>query len=179
MRREGLDLIDVIKKSLSYNFDILSEHVFYDYGFDIIAKATLENFRTIFSAIKFDHFYSYEFSLVKYLDKYSLAAIKEIIELIKKEYSKLFTPSQDVIGTTITLIFISPEVDKKGVEFIEHFHYQKSFLLGLKGKYEIRIIFFDIKNKKVYTNKKAVSLKKHYEKILNREEVIDGDSSVG
>ncbi len=165
---EGLVLLESLKRSLSYDFDIFDVHPFYEYGFDIVAKATIENYRTIFNAVKFDRFYSFEFRLVKYLKVYDLKKLKKAIEIVKNEYLKLFRPSSDVIGTVVSLIFLAPLIDSKGIEFVEKFKFQKSFLLGLKGKYEIRIIFFDMKNKKVYTNKYAIPLKVHYEKILKK-----------
>ncbi len=166
MEREKLKILNLLKRSFSHDFDIFESHYFHKYDFDIVAKATIENYRTIFNAVKFDRFYSFEFRLVKYLKSYSLNEIQEAVELVKREYLKLFTPSQDVIGTVISLIFVAPWIDEEGIKYIENFKYQKSFLLGLKGKYEIRIIFFDMREKKVYTNKYAIVVKNYYEKLL-------------
>ncbi len=163
---EKLDILMALRNGLSHHFNILEDHKFYIYGFDIVAKAILENYRTIFGAIKFDRFYSFEFALVKFLGRYNLAEIEKYIELVKDKYFELFTPSSDVMGTMITFIFIAPGIDKRGISFLDRFRYQKSFLLGLKGKYEMRIIFFDRKNKIIYTNKNAKVLKNYYEKLL-------------
>lgn len=171
---EKKKLLDFLRENLSYNFDILDNHKFYEYGFDIVAKATLENYRTVFNMIKVDKFFSYEFNLVKILDSYDIEAIKEFIEITKNNYKELFKPSQDIMGTISTLLFIVPEVKSQDLNFIINFRYVRSFMLGLKGKYEIRIIFFDIKNKKVYTNKNAKVLRVYYEKLFKKG-VVDGD----
>ncbi len=165
---EELEVLEILKKGLSYDFDIFEKHPFYGYGFDLVAKATVENYRTIFGAVKFDRFYSFEFSLVKYLKKSDLNEVNRIISIIQNKYLELFKPSQDVIGTIISLLFIAPSVEPEVIRYIENFRYQKSFMFGLKGKYEIRIIFFDIENKKVYTNKHGIKVKNYYERLLKR-----------
>ncbi len=170
---EGLKVLEILKKGLSYDFDIFEKHPFYEYGFDLVAKATIENYRTIFNTIKFDRFYSIEFSLVKYLKEYNIDKISNMISVIKEKYIELFTPSQDILGTVISVVFISPFISAEIIKYVENFKYQKSFMFGLKGKYEIRIIFFDMENKKVYTNKHGVKVKNYYEKLLKKG-VIDG-----
>ncbi len=167
-RDKGLEILEILKKGLSYNFDILEEHPFYKYGFDLVARAMIENYRTIFGAVKFDRFYSLEFSLVKYLKKCDLNEINNVISIVKEKYLELFKPSQDIIGTDISLVFIAPFITPEDVNYIENFKYQKSFMFGLKGKYEIRIIFFDIESKKVYTNKCGLKIKTYYEELLRK-----------
>ena len=125
---------------------------------DIFAKSSIEHFRQVLTKnIKIDQHYTKEYAIVKaekrFVDKNE---IEEFSKYLKSLINKLFTPSVDIMSTIINGVLVSTSgFSEEAIRFGEKFNFSKSFLLGIKGWCDIRLILVDLKGEKLYSNKKG------------------------
>ena len=125
---------------------------------DIFAKSSTEHFRQVLTkSIKIDQHYTKEYAAVKaekrFVDKNE---VEEFSKYLKSLINKLFTPSVDIMSTIINGVLVSTSgFSEEAVSFVKKFKFSKSFLLGIKGWCDIRLILIDLKGQKLYSNKKG------------------------
>ena len=125
---------------------------------DIFAKSSTEHFRQVLTkSIKIDQHYTKEYAAVKaekrFVDKNE---VKEFSQFLISSINKLSPPSVDTMSTILNGVLVSTSgFSEEAVSFAKKFKFSKSFLLGIKGWCDIRLILVDLKEKKLFSNKKG------------------------
>jgi len=77
-------------------------------------------------------------------------------KFIKSLVNELVNPSVETMSTILNGVLISASgFSEEAVSFTKKFKFSKSFLLGIRGWCDIRLILVDLKEKKLYSNKKG------------------------
>ena len=125
---------------------------------DIFALSSTEHFRQVLTKnIKVDQHYTKEYAIVKaekrFVDKNE---VEEFSKYLKSLINKPFTPSVNIMSTIINGVLVSTSgFSEEAVSFTKKFKFSKSFLLGIKGWCDIRLILVDLKEEKLYSNQKG------------------------
>ena len=125
---------------------------------DIFAKSSTEHFRQVLTkSIKIDQHYTKEYAAVKaekrFVDKNE---VEEFSQFLISSINKLSPPSVNTMSTILNGVLISASgFSEEATNFAKKFKFSKSFLLGIKGWCDIRLILVDLKEKKLYSNKKG------------------------
>jgi hypothetical protein len=125
---------------------------------DIFAKSSTEHFRQVLTkSIKIDQHYTKEYAAVKaekrFVDKNE---VKEFSQFLISSINKLSPPSVDTMSTILNGVLVTTSgFSEEAVNFAKKFKFSKSFLLGIKGWCDIRLILVDLKEGKLYSNQKG------------------------
>ena len=125
---------------------------------DIFAKSSTEHFRQVLTKnIKIDQHYTKEYAMVKSLSELgNKNEVEKFSKYLKSLINELFTPSIDIMSTVINGVLVSTSgFSEDAVSFVKKFKFSKSFLLGIKGWCDIRLILVDLKEEKLYSNQKG------------------------
>jgi len=125
---------------------------------DIFAKSSTEHFRQVLTKnIKIDKHYTKEYAMVKALSELgNKNEVEDFSQFLIFSINKLSPPSVDTMSTILNGILVSTSgFSEEAIRFGEKFKFSKSFLLGIKGWCDIRLILVDLKEEKLYSNKKG------------------------
>ena len=125
---------------------------------DIFAQSSTEHFRQVLTKkIKIDQHYTKEYAVVKTLKRIGdKSEVENFSQFLKSLVNELVTPSVDTMSTVLNGVLVSTSgFSEEAINFAEKFKFSKSFLLGLKGWCDIRLILIDLKGQKLYSNKKG------------------------
>lgn len=125
---------------------------------DIFAQSSTEHFRQVLTKkIKIDQHYTKEYAVVKTLKRIGdKSEVENFSKFIKSLVNELVVPSVNTMYTIINGVLVSTSgFSEEAINFAEKFKFSKSFLLGLKGWCDIRLILIDLKGQKLYSNKKG------------------------
>ncbi len=143
---------------------------------NIFALSSTEHFRQVLTKnIKIDQHYTKEYAVVKTLkgmgDK---SEVEHFSKFIKSLVNELVNPSIEIMSTILNGVLISTSgFSKEAIKFGEKFNYSKSFLLGLKGWCDIRLILVDLKEEELYSNQKGKEVLSAYK--IKSESELGGD----
>lgn len=125
---------------------------------DIFAKSSTEHFRQVLTkSIKIDQHYTKEYAAVKaekrFIDKNE---VKEFSQFLISSINELSPPSVDTMSTILNGVLVAISgFSEEAVSFAKKFKFSKSFLLGIKGWCDIRLILIDLKEERLYSNQKG------------------------
>lgn len=125
---------------------------------DIFALSSTEHFRQVLTkSIKIDQHYTKEYAVVKAEKKFvDKNEVEKFSEYLKSLINEPFTPSVDIMSTIINGVLISAlGFSEEALSFAKKFKFSKSFLLGIKGWCDIRLILVDLKEENLYSNQKG------------------------
>lgn len=125
---------------------------------DIFAQSSTEHFRQVLTKkIKIDQHYTKEYAIVKTLKRIGdKSEVENFSKFIKSLVNELVVPSVNIMCTLINGVLITTSgFSEEAVSFTKKFKFSKSFLLGIKGWCDIRLILVDLKEKKLYSNQKG------------------------
>ena len=125
---------------------------------DIFAKSSTEHFRQVLTKnIKIDQHYTKEYAMVKSLSGLgNKNEVEDFSQFLIFSINKLSPPSVDTMSTILNGILVSTSgFSEEAIRFGEKFKFSKSFLLGIKGWCDIRLILVDLKEEKLYSNQKG------------------------
>ena len=89
--------------------------------------------------------------------------VEEFSQFLISSINKLSPPSVDTMSTILNGILVSTSgFSEEAIRFGEKFKFSKSFLLGIKGWCDIRLILVDLKEEKLYSNKKGTEVLSAY-----------------
>ena len=132
---------------------------------DIFAKSSTEHFRQVLTKnIKIDQHYTKEYAMVKSLSELgNKNEVEDFSQFLISSINKLSLPSVDTMSTILNGILVSTSgFSEEAIRFGEKFKFSKSFLLGIKGWCDIRLILVDLKEEKLYSNKKGTEVLSAY-----------------
>ena len=145
---------------------------------DIFAKSSTEYFRQVLTKkIKIDQHYTKEYAIVKSLSGLgNKNEVEEFSQFLISSINKLSPPSTDTMCVVLNGIMISDSgFSEDAIRFGEKFSFSKSFLLGIKGWHEIRLILVDLHNNKLFSNKKGKEVISAYKINTETEKKGGGD----
>ncbi|HER25320.1 MAG TPA: hypothetical protein ENO17_09775 [Candidatus Atribacteria bacterium] len=141
---------------------------------DICALSSTEHFRQVLTKnIKIDQHYTKEYAIVKAEKRFvNKNELEEFTTYLKSLTDKPFAPSMNIMSTIINGVLVSISgFSEEAVNFAKKFKFSKSFLLGIKGWCDIRLILVDLKKEELYSNQKG-------EEVLSAYK-IKSDSELG
>ena len=147
-----------LEERYKYYYEIERDKEISGVKVDIFAKSSTEHFRQVLTkSIKIDQHYTKEYAAVKaekrFVDKNE---VEEFSKYLKSLINELFTPSVDIMSTIINGVLISASgFSEEAISCAKKFKFSKSFLLGIKGWCDIRLIIVDLKEEKLYSNYKG------------------------
>jgi hypothetical protein len=181
MKENVIDELEAYLKDLEgrykYYYEVEKNKEISGLKVDIFAKSSTEHFRQVLTeSIKIDQHYTKEYAAVKgekgFIDK---SEIEGFSKYLKSLIDELFTPSVDTMSTILNGVLVATSgFSEEAVNFAKKFKFSKSFLLGIKGWCDIRLILVDLKEEKLYSNKKGKEVLSAY-KIKYKSELGEGD----
>jgi len=156
------DKLEVYLKDLeeryNYYYEVERDKEISGVKVDIFALSSTEHFRQVLTKnIKIDQHYTKEYAVVKaekrFVDKNK---VEEFSKYLKSLVNELVKPSVETMSTILNGVLISASgFSEEAVSFSKKFKFSKSFLLGIKGWCDIRLILVDLKEEKLYSNQKG------------------------
>ncbi len=147
-----------LEERYKYYYEVERDKEIFGVKVDIFAKSSTEHFRQVLTKnIKIDQHYTKEYAAVKAEKKFvDKNEVEEFSKYLKSSINELFTPSVDTMSTILNGVLISASgFSEEAIRFGEKFKFSKSFLLGIKGWCDIRLILVDLKEEKLYSNQKG------------------------
>lgn len=160
---DRMGYIDLLIKRFERYFDIeLNSHIL-GINVDMFAKHYALNGRTFLTQKDvIDSYENNEFLFVKYYKYLNLKVVDEFIEFLKRAEGEFVKPSKNHMSTYINGILVYEEIDNLAVEKIKRFRNSKTFLFGLKGWFDTRLLAIDLGGQDIICNKEGKRVKKVY-----------------
>lgn len=151
-----------IEKPFDINGDIYDAHA----GFNVTsAKYVLIKKAELWRADCFEHAF---FKCVNCLEKADVEKFsRHVEEYIEPELVRggKSCPEKDHMYTFMTAIFICDEgVSEEAKRAVKKYRYLKNYRFGIRGYSEVRLLVFDLKEKKIFGNQAAREMVKGYTK---------------
>ena len=162
MEENIIDKLEVYLKDLEerykYYYEVERDKEISGVKVDIFAKSSTKHFRQVLTeSLKIDQHYTKEYAAVKgekgFVDKNE---VEEFSQFLISSINKLSTPSVDTMSTMLNGVLVATSgFSEEAVNFAKKFKFSKSFLLGIKGWCDIRLILVDLKEEKLYSNQRG------------------------
>jgi len=162
------DYLLLLEKMYDKHFFIEKNVKVLDIPIDIYARYSDVGGRTFVTQKDIiDKFEVNEFCFVKSFTELNENNINDFINFLKMTTEKIVNPSRDHKSTTITGVIVSESsVNDSIIKTISKFKYTKPYLFYFHGWSDIRLIFIDLQNNNIITNKEGVKVKKVYQTTL-------------
>ena len=149
------DLTERIIDKLSSNFDIKKNEILDGIQYDFSGIYIEETNKYILSKeMVYDSFSNNETVLCKTFaeDEFSMD-IDTLKTYIMKNLNFFKGKKENQMSSMITFVYIGGHLSDTDRNSIKKFKFHKSFLFGIKGWINTKIIYIDITNKEIITNK--------------------------
>ncbi len=83
------------------------------------------------------------------IDKRTLESLKEYL---KKNYKEIAPSKKDHMKTTIVMVMVG-EIEQSNIKSIQGFNFYRSYLFGIRGWVEVKLVCVDVEGKRFYKNK--------------------------
>ena len=149
------ELTEKIIDKLSSNFDILKDQILDEAKYDFSAIYTEETNKYILSKdMIYDSFSNNETILYKTLKDEPFSIDHDVLKkYIIKNLNFFKGVKENQMSSMVTFIYVGGQLLDKDIKKIKNFKFHKSFLFGIKGWINAKIIYIDILNKEIITNK--------------------------
>lgn len=149
------DLKIRITDKLSSNFDIKKDEILDGIEYDFSGIYAEETSKYILSKeLVYDSFSSNETILCKTFADQEFSLDHDILKkYIMKNLNFFKGKKENQMSSMITFIYIGEHLSDTDKDSIRKFKFHKSFLFGIKGWINTKIIYIDILNKEIITNK--------------------------
>ena len=164
--------LERLQQSYTAFFDVYKNKTIASEVFDIYAYSRIKHQKYIgIKKFKVLEYENYEYCLVKlYADIISKKNIDVLIECLKKSIDILVSPHFEHMSSVITCVIISDKsITECAINRVEKTKIARMFAFGFKGWCDVRIVLVDLKNNKIFCNKKGREIADFYkpENILN------------
>lgn len=162
------EYMNKLSKKLSNYFDIQYNKYIGDTKFDLFARFYQRN--SAFLLSKKLEYYSYQnFEYIFYKNisnNFNKSNIESISNFINNHIKDIVNLNEEHMSTILNFVYCgNVELDKETKKAIKKFKYYKSFLFGLKGWVNVKVVVINPTTKDLYTNKLAKGDRNKY--ILN------------
>jgi uncharacterized protein YjcR len=143
-----------ISVKLSQSFDIKNNFELDGVKYDFTGLFLEETTKYILNKeLIYDSYSTREMILYKSIyEQEQLKEKNELREYITKNIEYFKGDKKNQMSSVVTFIFCGNSLTPKNEKLIKTFRYHKSFLFGLKGWLNTKIIYIDSENKKIITN---------------------------
>lgn len=152
--------VNLMKKRLSAQYDLYENHMLLDLSIDLYGH--YYNRSEKYFATKSATIYAYEcneHTFIKTFESVSVETIISFSEKIKEQIPEYICLNQDHMSTRFNGILVTKNpIDDNTETFVKRFHFQKSFLFGLKGWADLCLIVVNPGSEKVIGSKKSKKL---------------------
>jgi hypothetical protein len=94
----------------------------------------------------------------------TVSFVQDFVGWLKEQIPVLIKTHPEHMQSYLTGVIISPSgIDNQAMQFINKLKYSKSFLWGLQGWCDLRLLVVDLATGQVISNKKAEEVKKVYQ----------------
>ncbi|MCT4633293.1 MAG: hypothetical protein N4A76_11180 [Firmicutes bacterium] len=150
------EYFELIEKRLGGYFDFVRDFPFDGVTFDLKAISNVRNEK--YFAFKEATLYAYENNeilLFKYTESMNEDIFDKLSTIMKDNIAEFVDLSEDHMSSVINcVILINEDVEEQLVEKIKKFKYHKSFSFGFKGWADMMFTLVNLKDGRVYNNKK-------------------------
>ena len=161
---EFKEYMELMKRRLTNNFDLAVPYEHRGYSIDMFAESHIRTER--YFAMKKMKVYGMEndeFCFVKYFDMLTEDIVDAYIEMLIASIDEMVELREEHMSTTITGIIVTDLIDDKNLENrVKRFRHQKSYMFGIKGWVDVRLIMIGLKDERVVASKKAVKVESFY-----------------
>ena len=156
--------LESLKKKYQRYFDIEENVSVGNIPIDLFAKSHVRNEKFFASkSVTLYAFENNEYCYAKAFQKLTFEDVVSFVNVLKKQITDQGNVKEDHMSSTFTGILITHSIiDPTLVSYIKKFNYQKSYLLGLKGWSDVRLVLVNLETDEVVTSKKAKDVKKLY-----------------
>ncbi len=147
-----------LEERYKYYYNVERNKEILNVRIDIFAKSSTEHFRQVLTKrIKIDQHYTKEYAVVKTLKgRGNKSEVENFSKFIESLVNELVIPSVNTMCTIINGVLINTSgFSEEAVRSAKRFKFSKSFMLGIKGWCDIRLILVDLKEQRVYSNDKG------------------------
>ncbi len=150
-----MHIIDNLKTNYSHVFDFKDGFVFGNHNFELYARYSQENLKYFGSKkIEIYSFSNNEHLFVKNLGNKAIN-FEELKAFFLDVYSNFIEVDDKHMSTLITVILAVEGIDDETKRLVTKFKFYKSYMFGLKGFVNGKLIVVDISDNKAYENKLA------------------------
>lgn len=162
------DYILLIEKMYEKHFTLEKKAKVLDFPIDIYARYSDIGGRTFLTKKDIiDKFEVNEHCFVKSFQEFNESDLDNFINFLKMATEKIVNHSRDHKCSTITGVIISQNQVKENIlKTITKFKFTKPYLFYLHGWSDIRLIFIDLQNENIITNREGKKVKKVYQSTL-------------
>ncbi|CAH2211770.1 conserved protein of unknown function [Tepidibacter aestuarii] len=159
--------ISHLKKAMAPNFNINEEYKLGKFDFDFMGEFILKNEKYFFS--KKNVVWGYEnreYVLVKKIETINKDDVYDIQTIAENAMDKFVNLTENHMSTHITIFIESSYIDENIKNYIENISIKKSYMWGIKGWSDIRVIVFDYINRDFIFNKSSKEIINFYKGVL-------------
>ena len=149
------------------NFNINEEYKLGEFDFDFMAEFILKNEKYFLN--KKNVVWGYEnreYVFAKRIETMTLDDVCEIEAIAENAMDEFVNLTENHMSTHITVFIQSSNVDDKIKSSINNISIEKSYMWGIKGWSNVRVILFDCINKDFTFNKASKEIINFYKEVL-------------
>ncbi|MGL5347882.1 MAG: hypothetical protein ACRDA3_11070 [Peptostreptococcaceae bacterium] len=162
------NILAKLKDSLTNSFNIHDNYSIDKYYFDFMGEFFLTNSKFFLSKEKIIYAYNNnEYIFAKEVDHLTEDYLKEnILPFAEYAMDNVIKTDSNHMSSIITLFLSSNSVDSNLCTLAKKFKRRKSYMFGLKGYANTRLILFDKSNNELYYNSDSKEVIKFYKEVV-------------
>ena len=162
------NILAKLKDSLTNSFNIYDNYSIDKYYFDFMGEFFLTNSKFFLSKEKTIYAYNNnEYIFAKEVDHLTEDYLKEnILPFAEYAMDNVIKTDSNHMSSIITLFLSSNSVDSNLCALAKKFKKRKSYMFGLKGYVNTRLILFDKSNNELYYNSDSKEAIKFYKEVV-------------
>ncbi|WFD10151.1 hypothetical protein [Tepidibacter hydrothermalis] len=156
-----------LKEAMAPNFNINEDYKLRKFDFDFMAEFILKNEKYFLS--KKNVVWGYEnreYVLVKKIETMTQDDVYEIQTIAENAMDEFVNLTENHMSTHITVFIQSSNIDDNIKNNIKNISIKKSYMWGIKGWSDVRVIVFDCINKNFTFNKASKEIINFYKEVL-------------
>ncbi len=167
MRGGIIITISHLKEAMAPNFNINEEYKLGKFNFDFMAEFILKNEKYFLN--KKNVVWGYEnreYVLAKKIETITQGDVDEIQKIAENAMDEFVNLTENHMSTHITVFVESSDIDENIKKNIKNISIKKSYMWGIKGWSDVRVIVFDYINKDLIFNKSSKEIIDFYKEVL-------------
>ncbi|CDF57682.1 hypothetical protein [Thermobrachium celere] len=158
------EYIKMLAQKFEKYFDIEFDKNILNLKLDLFAKHYSLNGRTFLTKKDvIDEFENYEYVFLKHYNYIDVHAINEFIDFLKKVSEEVVNPTKNHMSTYINGVVLFDSIDEGVKDVIKRFKNSKTFLFGLRGWFDTRLLAVDLNGQDIICNREGKRVKKVYQ----------------
>jgi hypothetical protein len=159
------EYLEGLSKRYKLHYNVETNKLISEKKIDIYAISVLEHYRHVLTKkIQIDRYQEKEIIFVQGFEQFvDDRIINDFSQFLINITRELVIPSFEVMSHTINGIIVSAQgFSQEAIAITQRFRYGKTFVLGIKGWCDIRLLLIDLKQSCVYCNPKGKEIASVY-----------------